>query len=144
MVLISGIPISEQQTQFGQQRRDRPIVMVGLLWPWPVLHERISRRVDRMLEQGLVEEARKLYEARPPLAKQARAAVGYAELFDHFDGEHDFDTAVELIRRNTRRLAKSQMTWFRKFPCQWIEMDECMTTDQLAGAVRDIWDNGLS
>jgi tRNA dimethylallyltransferase len=135
----TGRPITEHQTQFGRLRSDRAVAMVGLHWPRDVLHERIHARVDRMLAEGLEAEARALYDREPPLWKQARAAVGYAELFDHFDGHLDRPAAVELIRRNTRRLAKSQMTWFRKFDCDWIEMEAGRGAEALAAQVRELW-----
>jgi len=139
VVETTGKPISVHQAQFGAVRSDRPVCMVGLRWPREVLHRRIAERVDRMRAAGLVDEARRLYARRPPVARQARAAVGYAELFAHFDGEHDPDTAFELICRNTRRLAKSQMTWFRKFDCRWVELDASRSTGDVADAVREAW-----
>ena len=81
--------------------------------PREELYDRINRRVDAMLSEGLVEEARNL---RPHAGLNALATVGYRELFDHFDGKHDMETAVELIKRNTRRYAKRQLTWFRRNP----------------------------
>lgn len=75
------------------------------------LYERINLRVDQMLENGLLEEARSLesYKNLPSLQ-----TVGYAELFRYFDGEYDMETAVELIKRNSRRYAKRQLTWLRR------------------------------
>lgn len=75
------------------------------------LYQRINRRVDRMLEAGLVEEARALY---PRKHLPALQTVGYQELFDYFDGKHDLEEAVRLIKRNSRRYAKRQLTWFRR------------------------------
>lgn len=75
------------------------------------LYDRINQRVDLMVEKGLVEEARKLFPKRHLNALQT---VGYQELFDHFSGKHSLEDGVELIKRNSRRYAKRQMTWFRK------------------------------
>ena len=74
------------------------------------LYERINQRVDLMIVAGLVEEAKSLH---PFKKKNALQTVGYKELFAHFDGEMGLDEAIELIKRNTRRYAKRQMTWFR-------------------------------
>ena len=78
-----------------------------------MIYERINSRVDLMLENGLVEEARGLYGNRELNALQT---VGYKELFDYFDGNISLDQAVEEIKKNTRRFAKRQGTWFRKDP----------------------------
>jgi tRNA dimethylallyltransferase len=139
----TGRRMSEMQEQFGRLREDRRVAMAGLFWDRETLHERISRRVDRMLAEGLVEEAKMLFEHSPPPAKQAAAAVGYRELYAHFRGECSLDEAVELIRRNTRRLAKSQMTWFRKFDCEWIEMREAETREATAVRVLEAWERTL-
>jgi len=139
----TGRPMSAHQTQFGRPRTDRAVAMVGLLWDRQELAERINERVERMLAQGLVEEAHSLYEREPPLSAQARAAVGYAELFAHFAGRLSRDEAVDRIKRNTRRLAKSQMTWLRKFDCQWIPMSGERDAGELASEVLASWEQRL-
>jgi tRNA dimethylallyltransferase len=79
--------------------------------PREVLYDRINRRVDSMIEQGLVDEARQLL---PYRHLNALNTVGYSELFNYFDGNTDLDTAISLIKQNTRHFAKRQLTWFRK------------------------------
>jgi tRNA dimethylallyltransferase len=79
--------------------------------PREVLYDRINRRVDIMIEQGLVEEVQSLL---PYRHLNALSTVGYSELFDYFDGKTDLDTAISLIKQNTRNFAKRQLTWFRK------------------------------
>ena len=76
-----------------------------------VLYDRIDRRVDRMIADGLEREARELYPLREYNALQT---VGYRELFAYFEGETSRERAIELIKRNSRRYAKRQTTWFRK------------------------------
>ncbi len=88
-------------------------IKIGLSMDRCRLYERINKRVDKMMGTGLLEEAKKLYPFRHFNALQT---VGYKELFGYFDGSHSLDKAVELIKRNTRRYAKRQMTWFRKDP----------------------------
>jgi tRNA dimethylallyltransferase len=92
---------------------DRPfnILKIGLDMPREVLYDRINRRVDDMVGQGLVDEVRSLMAYRH---LNALNTVGYSELFDHFDGKTDLNRAIELIKQNTRRFAKRQLTWFRK------------------------------
>lgn len=102
--------------------RMRPFTIekIGLMRPRAELYARIDARVDRMMEQGLVEEARRLLPQRrlPPLN-----TVGYKELFDYFDGRYDLDEAVRLIKRNTRHYAKKQLTWWARDPSiRWIDL----------------------
>ena len=76
-----------------------------------LIYERINRRVDRMLEEGLLEEARWLYDHYPDV--QASKGIGYKELFPYFKGEQSLADSSEILKRNTRRFAKRQLTWFR-------------------------------
>jgi len=102
------------------KKRDFDIEKIGLTRPREVLYDRINRRVDLMLEHGLVEEARELLPYRD---MPALRTVGYKELFDFFDGKYDFEEAVRLIKRNTRHYAKRQLTyWVRDKSITWIEL----------------------
>ena len=108
----TGRPYSEQRT--GERRkRDFQIIKIGTEMDRAVLYDRINRRVDRMIEQGLEQEARVLY---PHKELNALQTVGYKELFGYFDGAWSREEAIELIKRNSRRYAKRQMTWFRRDP----------------------------
>ncbi len=97
----------------GGESADRPfeIVKIGLDLPRMELYDRIDRRVDEMLLEGLEAEARSVYSKR---ALNSLQTVGYREMFEYFDGTTSLDRAVELIKRNSRRYAKRQMTWFRR------------------------------
>ena len=108
--IVSGRPYSEQRSG---ERRQRPfnIVKIGTDMPREVLYERIDRRVDMMVEEGLVEEVRAMLPKRELNALQT---VGYRELFDYFDGRCSLEEAIELVKRNSRRYAKRQLTWFRR------------------------------
>jgi len=94
-----------------QQQRPFQIIKIGLELPRELLYERINQRVDAMLAHGLLDEVK---EALPYRHLNALNTVGYTELFDYLDGKTDLDTAVSLIKQNTRRFAKRQLTWFRK------------------------------
>ena len=108
----SGRPFSEQRTG---TRRQRPfnVVKIGVTLPREELYERIDRRVDAMIDAGLEEEARRMLPFRNLNALQT---VGYRELFEYFDGAISREEAIERIKRNTRRYAKRQLTWFRRDP----------------------------
>lgn len=98
------------------------VIRVGIRMPRPILYERIDRRVDRMMERGLEREARSLYPLRDCNALQT---VGYRELFEYFDGRIDLPRAVELVKRNSRRYAKRQQTWFgRDDRIRWFDGGE--------------------
>ena len=96
-----------------RQKKERPfhIVKIGLNRPREELYERINLRVDRMMEQGLLEEARQLY---PMRHLNALNTVGYKELFAYMDGVWPLDEAVERIKGNTRRYARKQLTWLKR------------------------------
>ncbi|MEL6923653.1 MAG: tRNA (adenosine(37)-N6)-dimethylallyltransferase MiaA [Bacteroidota bacterium] len=106
----SGQPFSSFH---GSDKPERPFtpVYICLHREREELYDRINRRVDWMMERGLLEEARELF---PFQSLNALQTVGYQELFDYFEETITLETAVELIKRNTRRYAKRQGTWFRK------------------------------
>lgn len=106
--LQTGRPYSELR-RGEARRRDFRIIKIGASLPRDVLYGRIDRRVDAMIEAGLEEEARRLY---PHHALNSLQTVGYREIFDYFDGTITRTEAIELIKRNSRRYAKRQMTWF--------------------------------
>ena len=106
--------------------RDFDIKKYALLWDRQALIDRIDRRVDMMMEQGLLEEAKALY---PKRHLNALNTVGYKELFAYFDGQCTLEEAVEQIKIHTRQYAKRQMTWLRKDNSYtWIMPDEMMTS----------------
>ncbi len=131
--LQTGKPFSSFRRR---EERPRPfsIVKIGVEMPRDVLYERIDRRVDAMMEAGLEREARALYPFRRLNALQT---LGYRELFDHFDGRCTLEEAVALIKRNSRRYAKRQLTWFRRDPkVRWLAPDnvkEVMKAIEAAG-----------
>lgn len=94
-----------------KKKRDFEIIKLGLERSRENLLERIYKRVDIMIEEGLEEEAKRVYPFRN---LQALQTVGYKELFEYFDGKIDLPTAIENIKINTRQYAKRQMTWFKK------------------------------
>lgn len=108
--LGTGLPYSSFLGKKQLSRKFTPII-IGLEAEREVMYERINRRVDIMIEEGLIDEARELYPNRNLNALQT---VGYRELFEHFDGKVTLPEAIEQIKMNTRRFAKRQMTWFKR------------------------------
>ena len=108
--LAAGKPYSSLLTKSADKRSFR-IIKIGLERPREELYERINRRVEQMIQDGLVEEARRVYPKRQLNSLQT---VGYKELFAMMDGEYDLNRAIELIQQNTRHYAKRQLTWFRR------------------------------
>lgn len=124
----TGKPYSSFRLASVNQRPFR-IVKIGLGMPRETLYERINKRVDMMIEQGLIEEVRSLL---PYRHLNALATVGYAEIFDYFDGKTDLQTAIDLIKQNTRRFAKRQMTWFnRDKEMHWVDPFQPGLTEEI-------------
>ena len=107
-----------------REKRQRPfqIVKIGLNRPREELYDRINQRVDQMMADGLLEEARSLYPLRH---LNALNTVGYKELFDYLEGRWPLEEAVERIKGNTRRYARKQLTWYKKDPqIRWFHPQE--------------------
>ena len=105
-------------------QRNFETVRIGIQAPREIIYERINRRVDMMMENGLLDEAEGLISDRDKVALQT---VGYSELFKYFDGEWDLDFAVSEIKKNSRRYAKRQMTWNRKLEnVNWVNYDNSL------------------
>ena len=107
-----------------REKRERPfeIIKIGLNRPREELYTRINQRVDQMMADGLLDEARQLY---PLKGLNALNTVGYKELFDYFDGRWSLEEAVERIKGNTRRYARKQLTWFKKDErIRWYHPDD--------------------
>lgn len=104
---------------------DFDILKIGLELPREELYQRINDRMDRMIQDGLFDEAHDLYQHRH---RQALQTVGYQEIFDFMDGKFDREEAVRLLKRNTRRYAKRQLTWFkREADVHWFSPDNIET-----------------
>lgn len=102
-------------------KRDFEVIRIGINADREIIYDRINRRVDKMLENGLLEEAKAML---PYREKTALQTVGYTELFKHFDGEWNLDFAISEIKKNSRRYAKRQLTWLRKMEnIDWISYD---------------------
>jgi tRNA dimethylallyltransferase len=126
--LIRAIEVFNQtgkSLSFFQKHKKRTprykTIFIGLECERQTLYNRINQRVDTMINMGLIKEVKGLYKYKRLNALQT---VGYTEVFEYFDGEIDKDTAIELIKRNSRRYAKRQLTWLRKNPdVNWLNSE---------------------
>lgn len=104
------------------KKRPFHILKIGLKRDREELYERINRRVDLMIEEGLIEEARRVY---PYRQLNSLNTVGYKELFQYFDGTYDLSFAIEKIKQNSRIYSRKQMTWFKRDPeITWFHPDQ--------------------
>lgn len=119
--LTSGKTFSSFRKETAKER-PFDIIKIGLNLPREELYERINRRVDIMFEEGLMEEAKTYY---PHRNLNSLNTVGYKELFEYFDGNWDLDFAKNMIKQNSRRYAKKQLTWFnRDKDINWFRPDQ--------------------
>ena len=108
--MLTGMKYSDLRKK-EKKKRNFSVIKIGLDEGRENVYQRINNRVDKMIEEGLPEEAKRFYDRRHLNALQT---IGYKELFDFFENKISLEEAVELIKRNTRRYAKRQLTWFRK------------------------------
>ena len=119
----TGTAISDMQQQWNSDAGPRPNV-VCLEVPRDELYDRINRRVLAMLEQGWLDESKRLRSASHPPSRVAAAAVGYRDLWAFLDGQADWETTVSRLQQRTRQYAKRQLTWFRHLPeCQFASSE---------------------
>ncbi len=109
----TGNPFSSYRQQREKTPREFTSVKIGLELPRDELYRRIDQRMDKMIRDGLFKEAQSLHAYKHLNALQT---VGYSEIFKYFEGEYDYEEAVRLLKRNSRRYAKRQFTWFKRDP----------------------------
>ena len=119
--VMTGKPYSSFRTQEKKVRPFR-IIKIGLTRPREELYKRINRRVDKMMKDGLLDEAKEMY---PKREVNALNTVGYKELFEYMKGKFTLHEAVERIKGNTRRYARKQLTWYKKDEqIRWFHPDD--------------------
>ncbi len=121
----TGMTMSEAVRRSHSQPSPYDVTAIGLTFAdRQKLYDRINKRVDVMMENGLIEEAREFYSL--PKGNTACAAIGYKELLPFLKGEMSLDAVTEKLKQETRRYAKRQLTWFRRDKyIKWIEADQC-------------------
>lgn len=133
----TGKVMSDYQEEQPNVSPFQPII-IGLEMDRQQLYERINKRVDKMVDEGLVEEVRSLYDQGLE-DHQSMKAIGYKELIPHFKGEYSLNEAIELLKRNSRRYAKRQYTYFRnKMDVNWYEVTEENYKEKFATILTDL------
>ena len=111
---LTGVPISEHQEETKKKESRYNAVMFCLDWERETLYERINKRVDIMMADGLLDEVKKLRDMGYTRDMQSMQGIGYKEMLEYLDGETSLDSAVEAVKQGSRRYAKRQMTWFKR------------------------------
>ena len=121
---LTGKPISSLQKQWDNSEPKHDWTIIGLQREKTEESKRINSRVKKMVDAGFVDEVKSLLAEEKPLSKQARCAIGYAEIIEYLNGHISMEEATELIKKNTRRLAKNQRTWFKTFKnVHWLDIE---------------------
>ncbi|NEU29286.1 tRNA (adenosine(37)-N6)-dimethylallyltransferase MiaA [bacterium LRH843] len=125
---VTGIPFSKQQhEEKSEEEAPYQLAFIGLTTERERLYQRINERVDIMMEQGLLDEAKALFDLGIKDCQSVKA-IGYKELYDYFNGFCTLDEAIEQIKQNSRRYAKRQLTWFRnKTDATWFDTTDGVT-----------------
>ncbi|MBZ4646549.1 MAG: tRNA dimethylallyltransferase [Petroclostridium sp.] len=110
----TGIPISRHQEESRKEPSPYKLAMIGLTMDREWLYQRINERVEIMIEQGLVNEVQKLLDMGYNKEMTSMKGLGYKEIIDYLNGETTFEQAIDILKRDTRRYAKRQLTWFRR------------------------------
>ena len=121
----NGTPISAHNAEQKKQTSPYNLAYFVLNAPRDILYERIDKRVDQMLEAGLVEEVRRLKEMGCTRSMVAMQGLGYKEILAYLEGEYPLEEAVRILKRDTRHFAKRQLTWFRReSDVIWVDKDK--------------------
>jgi tRNA dimethylallyltransferase len=130
----TGKPFSSFHHQ-GEIQPDKNTIVFGLKWPRQKLYDRINQRVDDMIEFGLVDEVKSILESGHSKELQSLNTVGYREIINYLDGEWSLEKATEKIKTSTRRYAKRQITWFKRWEfIEWLEAEE-VSVEDMKGAI---------
>ena len=121
----TGIPISEHQEMTKQKESRYEPLMLCVKWDRDVLYDRINKRVDIMMNDGLLDEVKQLMEMGYTKELNSMKGIGYKEIIDYFEGNMSLEDTVNLIKQSSRRYAKRQLTWFRRDKrIHWLDANE--------------------
>lgn len=128
----TGRPMSSFNNDFRRKNNNYNLLMVGLNTDRKLLYSRIEKRVDKMVESGLIHEVKKLLGMGYDKSLTSMQAIGYKEIVSFIEGEMQLDEAIKTLKRNTRRFAKRQLTWFRRDDrIRWIDTKDFKNVDEI-------------
>ncbi len=134
----TNLPISKHKQLSRLEPPAYNYILFGLNWDREKLYDRIEKRVDAMLKAGLVDEVKSLTQQGYDLGNTAMQAIGYKEILKYLKGEYTFEEAKSILKRDTRRYAKRQLTWFRRLEgINWITVDENTSYKKIARKIID-------
>jgi tRNA dimethylallyltransferase len=129
---LTSKPISSMQKQFESKATRHNWTIIGLRREKEIESMRINARVKKMIADGFVNEVKGLLAEDKTMSKQARCAIGYTELINYLQDDGTLEEAVEKIKKNTRRMAKSQRTWFKRFKgVKWLDLTKNESTEEI-------------
>lgn len=128
---VNGIPMSKLREKTAGIGKLYPIKILGLIRERSELYQRINQRVERMLNEGLVDEVKRLSQLE--MSHSAKQVLGYKEVKGFLEGQYPLDEAERLLKRNTRRFAKRQLSWFRRDKrIIWVKINKNQSTEEIA------------
>ncbi|MBO8137587.1 MAG: tRNA (adenosine(37)-N6)-dimethylallyltransferase MiaA [Desulfotomaculum sp.] len=137
---LTGKPISSMQVATYRSNSKYQTAIFGLTMPREILYNRIEQRVDKMIEKGLITEVKMLLENGVKISATSMQGLGYKEIAAYLNGEISLEKAIELIKRDTRRFAKRQFTWFKKDPrIHWIDVHKYDSIPKVVDKIIKIW-----
>lgn len=142
-VCLSGQKMSDFSKDLNYNEKYKPIIII-LNRDREVLYDRINRRVDIMLENGLLDEVKSLLKMGYKKDMISMQGIGYKELIKYLDGEYTYEEAVEIIKRDSRRYAKRQITWFKRYQdAKWFDLDKYQDVEKLKEDIVNHVENSL-
>lgn len=134
----TGTPISETQKAKEIQAPKYNLFMYGLTLNREILYERINLRVDKMIEESLIDEVKALLSKGYNPQSSALTGLGYKEIIGYLEGQYSLEEAIDLLKRNTRRFAKRQLTWFRQDKrIKWLDVENYNNNKEIAKEILD-------
>lgn len=139
----TGRPMSELIRESQEEAAQYDHRVACLKWPREILHERISERVQKMIDRGWMEEVQKLREMDPPPGQEAWQAAGYREIIAYLEDKRTLEETIEQIEAAHRQLARHQMTWYRNLEehIHWVPLKADMSLEEIATQVQTVLEN---
>lgn len=141
----TGKPMSENYKKFREPNPDFNIVMIGLNMDRKKLYKRINKRVDMMIDEGLITEVKGLMDEGYTEDLTSIKGLGYKEIIGYINNDYELEEAIEILKRDTRRFAKRQLTWFRRDKrVNWIDVDEYDSKKQIVNRIISILNDNIN